>query len=241
MSPTPTASSPASPNRRAVLLGGVMLLTSAGATLAMPEPQVTSAAQIPDVEGMLPQRFGHWDIDRTIIPLAVSPDLQQMLATLYDRTVARTYVNNQGQRVMVSVAYGANQSRALQLHKPEVCYAAQGFRISTVHKGNWAAGGVNIPTMHLVGKLGPRNEPVTYWMRVGEDIARGWFEQNAVRLKYGTRGYIPDGVLFRLSNISPDSVASFELQRQFVDELMAAMTPEARIFFVGNTVMRAAG
>lgn len=241
MSTKPPAATLPNPTRRAVLLGGVMLLTSAGATLAMPKPQVTSASQIPDVEGLLPQRFGRWDIDRTIVPLAVSPDLQQMLATLYDRTVSRTYVNEKGERVMVSVAYGANQSRALQLHKPEVCYAAQGFRISTVQKGNWAAGGVNIPTMHLVGKLGPRNEPVTYWMRVGDDIARGWLEQNAVRLKYGTRGYIPDGVLFRLSSISPDSPAAFELQRQFVDEMMAAMTPQARTFFVGSTVMRTAG
>jgi len=240
MSPTLPAAPLPNPTRRAVLLGGVMLLTSAGATLAMPKPQVTSISQIPDVEGMLPQRFGRWEIDRNIVPLAVSPDLQQMLATLYDRTVSRTYVNEQGERVMVSVAYGANQSRALQLHKPEVCYAAQGFRISTVYKGNWAAGGVNIPTMHLVGTLGQRNEPVTYWMRVGDDIARGWFEQNAVRLKYGTRGYIPDGVLFRLSNISANNPAAFELQRQFVDEMMAAMTPQARTFFVGSTVMRAA-
>ena len=240
MSTTLPTATQTNPTRRAVMLGGVMLLTAAGATLAMPKPQVTSASQIPDVEGMLPKQFGHWVVDPNIIPLAVSPDLEQMLATLYDRTVARTYVDQKGQRIMVSVAYGANQSRALQLHKPEVCYAAQGFRIRDAHKGTWAAGGVNIPTMHLVGQMGPRIEPVTYWMRVGEDIARGWLEQNTVRLKYGTRGYIPDGVLFRLSSINPDSKAAFELQRQFVDEMMVAMTPEARTFFVGNTVMRAA-
>lgn len=227
--------------RRALALGGVMALTSAGATLAMPKPQVTSASQIPDVEGMLPQKFGRWDIDRNTVPLAVSPDVAQMLATIYDRTVSRTYINAAGERIMVSVAYGANQSRALQLHKPEVCYAAQGFSILGVHKGSWAAGGMSIPTMHLVGKLGTRTEPVSYWMRIGDDIARGWLEQNAVRLKYGTRGYIPDGVLFRVSNISSNAPAAYELQRQFIEELMASMTPQARVFFVGASTVRPAG
>ena len=236
---TPTAAF--NPLRRAILLGGAMVLTSAGATLAMPKPQVTSESQIPDVEALLPKRFGHWLIDPNIVPLAVSPDVAQMLSTLYDRTVSRTYVNPKGERIMVSVAYGANQSRALQLHKPEVCYAAQGFRIRDARKGSWAVGGVNVPTMQLVGQLGTRVEPVTYWMRIGDDIASGWFEQNAVRLKYGTRGYIPDGVLFRISSINPDAKAAFELQRQFVDELMVAMTPQARQFFVGSAVMRSAG
>jgi EpsI family protein len=231
----------ANPLRRAIVLGGVMALTSAGATLAMPKPQVTSANQIPDVEALLPKRFGHWVVDPNIIPLAVSPDVEQMLSTIYDRTVSRTYVNPQGKRMMVSVAYGANQSRALQLHKPEVCYAAQGFRIRDVHKSNWEAGGVNIPTMHVVGQMGPRVEPVTYWMRIGDDIARGWYEQNLVRLKYGTRGYIPDGVLFRVSSIDANPAAAYELQRQFIDEMMAAMTPQARDFFLGSVVMRTAG
>jgi EpsI family protein len=233
-----TASGEPRPLRRALVLGGFMALTSAGATLAMPKPQVTSASQIPDVEGLLPQRFGNWDIDRNIVPLAVSPEVAELLSTIYDRTVSRTYVNRKGERIMVAVAYGANQSRALQLHKPEVCYSAQGFRIRDVHKANWLAGGVNIPTMHLVGQIGSRVEPVTYWMRIGDEIARGWYEQNLVRLKYGTRGYIPDGVLFRVSSISPDSAAAYELQRQFIDEIMGVMTPEGRDFFLGSVVMR---
>lgn len=217
-----------------------MVLTSVGAGLAMPRPKVTSSSQIPDVDGLLPKRFGDWDIDRNTVPLTVSPDVAQMLSTLYDRTVARTYVNPRGERMMVSVAYGANQSRALQLHKPEVCYAAQGFRILDVHKGMWPAAGLRIPTMHLVGRMGPRTEPVTYWMRIGDDIARGWLEQNAVRLKYGTRGYIPDGVLFRVSNIGNDASTSFEAQRKFVEELLKAMTPAAREFFLGMTIVNAA-
>lgn len=219
--------------RRSVVLGGLMLATSLGASLAMPKPQVTSKSQIPDLERMIPDTFAGWEIDRTIVPLAVSPEVAQMLGTLYDVTVSRTYVNREGQRIMLSIAYGANQSRALQLHKPEVCYSAQGFRLSGVEKGTWRLPGMVIPTMHLVGTLGGRVEPVTYWMRIGDDIARGWLEQNMVRLKYGTRGTIPDGVLFRISSISTKPQDAYEMQRGFVQDLVAAMTPTARNMFMG--------
>lgn len=227
--------------RRSLVLGGLMAATSVGAVLAKPKPQVTSESQMPDLEALLPEAFGRWTIDRTIVPLAVSPDVAQMLTTIYDRTVARTYVNERRERIMLSVAYGANQSRALQLHKPEVCYSAQGFRITAIEKGQWQLPGAVIPTMHLVGVLGPRVEPVTYWMRIGDDIARGWLEQNTVRLKYGTRGLIPDGVLFRVSNVSTQPKEAYELQRQFVEELVAAMNPKAREVFLGAVALGRAG
>ena len=229
--------SPHSPLRRSIVLGSAMALVSVGSTLAMPKPQVTSESQIPDLEALLPSKFGRWVIDGSIVPLTVSPDVAQMLATLYDRTVSRTYVNDAGERVMLSVAYGTNQSRALQLHKPEVCYVSQGFRLADLRPGQWSAGGFTIPTMHMVTSMGPRVEPVTYWLRIGDDIARGWFEQNKVRLKYGTRGLIPDGVLFRVSSIGGDPAKGFELQRRFVDEMIKEMNPVARKLILGNVVL----
>lgn len=223
--------------RRSVMLAGMMAATSVGAMLATPKPQITSKSQIPDLERLVPKQFGRWVLDASVVPLAVSPEVAQTLGTIYDATLSRTYVNPQGQRVMLSIAYGANQSRALQLHKPEVCYSAQGFRVSDQRLGQWQFDGITVPTMHLVGKLGQRVEPVTYWMRIGDDIARGWFEQNVIRLKYGTRGQIPDGVLFRLSTISPDANASYDIQRQFAQEMLAAMLPQTRAMFVGAVAL----
>ena len=227
--------------RRSIVLAGLMAATSVGAMLATPQPQVTSKSQIPDLERLVPKSFGGWVLDNSIVPLAVSPEVAQMLGTIYDATLSRTYVNPQGQRVMLSIAYGANQSRALQLHKPEVCYASQGFRVSNQQLGQWQFDGITLPTMHLVGSLGQRIEPVTYWMRIGDDIARGWYEQNVVRLKYGTRGQIPDGVLFRVSTIAQDAKASYDLQRQFVQEMLATMTPQSRAVFVGAVALGSAG
>ena len=219
--------------RRSIVIGGLMAATSVAAILAAPKPQVTSESQMPDLERLVPERFGIWTRDLNIVPIEVSPEVAESLSAIYDRTLSRTFVDDNGRRVMLSVAYGANQTRALQLHKPEVCYAAQGFRVSDIRLGKWQFNGITIPTMHLVASQGTRIEPVTYWMRIGDDIARGWFEQNKVRLKYGTRGQIPDGVLFRVSSISSDTNAAFELQREFARDLLAAMTPQARATFVG--------
>ena len=227
--------------RRSILLGGLMAATSVAAMLATPQPQVTSKSQMPDLERLVPERFGRWVIDKSIVPLEISPEVAQTLSAIYDATLSRTYVNPQGQRVMLSIAYGANQSRALQLHKPEVCYASQGFRVGRQRLGQWQFDGITVPTMHLVGTLAQRIEPVTYWMRIGDDIARGWYEQNMVRLKYGTRGRIPDGVLFRLSSITPDAEASYALQREFVQEMLAGMTPQVRSIFVGAVALGRAG
>jgi EpsI family protein len=221
------------PTRRAVVLGGLMAATSGLAVLAMPRLQVTSESQMPNLDSLVPEQFGHWRLDRNTVPLQVSPEVAEMLSSIYDRTLSRTFMNPQGERMMLSIAYGANQSRALQLHKPEVCYSAQGFRIGDLRKADWQIGQISIPTMHLVGVLGPRVEPVTYWMRIGDGIARGWYEQNVARLKYGARGLIPDGVLFRISNISREPKVAFELQRQFTAELVEALSPAARKLFIG--------
>ena len=227
--------------RRAVLVGGLFAATSVGAMLATPKPQVTSASQMPDLERLIPESFGGWRLDKSIVPLSVSPEVAQTLSNIYDKTLSRTYVNVDGQRVMLSIAYGANQTRALQLHKPEVCYAAQGFRVTDIKLGTWQLGSIHVPTMHLIGTQGERTEPVTYWMRIGDDIARGWLEQNKVRLAYGTRGQIPDGLLFRVSTISSMVQPAYEIQRRFVDELLAAVSPPAREVLVGRVALGKAG
>ena len=135
---------------------------------------------------------------------------------------------------MLSLAYGANQSRALQLHKPEVCYAAQGFSVSGVLKSNVSIAGLSIPVMQLVGQQGARVEPITYWMRIGDDLARGWYEQNKVRVLYGLEGKIPDGILVRISNISKDMPQSYGLHARFVTDLYANMPAQARAVLIGS-------
>lgn len=220
--------------RRAVLVGGFMASAAVAGELLKPKPAITRPEQMPDLEKIVPQAFGPWMLDRSVIPLEVPADVANTLNAIYDKTLSRTYVNRDGQRVMLSLAYGANQSRALQLHKPEVCYTAQGFRVGQLRPGVLRLGGSDLPVMRLVGQLGGRVEPITYWMRVGNNVVRGWLEQNRVRLSYGLQGQIPDGLLFRVSMISGDTAASYEIQDLFVNTLLASMSQPNRSVLVGN-------
>lgn len=70
----------------------------------------------------IPASFGNWRIDTSMVPVGNSPDLQARLDEIYSQTLARTYANTKGERIMLSIAYGADQSgEGNQVHRPEFC------------------------------------------------------------------------------------------------------------------------
>jgi hypothetical protein len=71
-------------------------------------------------------------------------------------------------------------------------------------------------------------------MRVGNDITTGVVDRQLVRLKYGLRGLIPDGALMRVSTIGLPKEASYQLQDEFIHDLLAAIAPQDRKFFTGT-------
>jgi EpsI family protein len=136
---------------------------------------------------------------------------------------------------MLSIAYGDDQRRALQIHRPEVCYAAGGFRILMQDKTQIRTMDSLIPVMHLVAKQDNRLEPITYWVRIGKTLVRGNIEQGLARLHYRFNGYIADGLLFRVSSIDTTPSRAFEIQDQFVTDLKAALPEERRWTIFGDT------
>ena len=64
----------------------------------------------------------------------MDPGQKALLDRLYEQQLSRTYENAQGYRIMLSIAYGGNQRDELELHKPEVCYVAQGFVLQDKQK-----------------------------------------------------------------------------------------------------------
>jgi EpsI family protein len=136
---------------------------------------------------------------------------------------------------MLSLAYGANQSRDLQIHRPEVCYSAQGFQIISTNKTSLSTGVGDVPAMQLVAKLGQRNEPITYWVRIGEKVVRGNLEQGFARMQYGLNGVVADGILFRVSSIATDNTQAYASQKQFIDDLLKSVPADTRSYLLGNS------
>jgi hypothetical protein len=52
-------------------------------------------------------------------------------------------------------------------------------------------------------------------------------------MKYGLRGIIPDGALIRVSTVGLSQTASFQLQDQFIRDLLTALPARERKFFTG--------
>jgi EpsI family protein len=134
-------------------------------------------------------------------------------------------VNAAGERMMLTVAYGGDQSDALKAHRQEVCYAAQGFEIRGLGTGRVEASGRSIPVTRFLGVRGERSEPVTYWFTMGDRVVLGRLDRLRAQLAAGFAGRVPDGMLVRISSISNDSPAAFAAQGAFADALLGAMTP----------------
>ncbi len=211
-----------------------MLVASVLAIEAKPTRRVSNLSSPVDLERIVPEEFSGWRVDKTIAPLTVSPDVQARLTQIYSQTLSRTYVNDRGMRVMLSIAYGGDQSDSMQVHKPEICYPSQGFEVAPSKYSTITTAFGEIPVTRLVARLGARNEPISYWIVVGDRIALRGMSQKLAQLRYGVEGKIPDGLLFRVSSIDRDSVAAFALQEEFVQGLLGAVTKDTRERLVGD-------
>jgi EpsI family protein len=212
----------------AYLLGVLMFAAGVAAILARPSTMVSDSRPAVPLEKMVPKRFGDWREAPPGIVQVVNPQTQELLDRLYSEILTRTYVNASGYRIMLSLAYGSDQRGALQAHKPEVCYPAQGFVLRKNEAGLLATSFGEIPVRRLLTTMGARQEPLTYWFTVGDKAVQGAIQKRIVELSFGLTGRIPDGMLFRVSSIDQDEPRAFQLQEQFVNQLLQVVSPVER-------------
>ena len=217
---------------------GILMVSSAAITKVItPSPEIGEQQKQINLEALIPIEFSDWKIDKSVVPLMVNPDDNKLVNKIYNQTLSRTYINKRGERVMLVIAYGEDQTKDLQVHRPEVCYPADGFTIGNMTKSFVDTTIGRIPVMLLVATKGARIEPITYWIRVGDSVTRGWFEQKIAAIRYGLTGKVPDGLLFRVSTISNDEQDSYRIQQIFVTALLKAVRSDDRHWLVGQTRM----
>ncbi len=214
----------------AVVASVLMISTAAAAPLLKPVPDSRPA---PDLERVFPAQFGDWKVDPEIVPVTPAADVQANLDRLYDQIVSRTYVNSAGERMMLTVAYGGDQSDALKAHRQEVCYRAQGFDIASLQHARLSTPRNDIPVTRFHAVLGERSEPVTYWFTMGERVVLGRGERLRVQLENGLAGRIPDGMLVRVSSISGDPPSAYAAHAAFVAAIVAAVPSNDAARIVG--------
>jgi len=221
--------------RRGLVLLGAMACTAAASEALKPRQRLSLTKPPIQLEQQVPSVIAGWAIDASIVPLLPDASLQARLDSLYSQLLARTYVNARGQRVMLSIAYGADQSsEATAVHRPEFCYSAQGFRVSSAGRHLLALGQQRIEVQRLIGEMGGRFEPITYWVTLDEHATLPGLSRKLDQLRYGLKGQIPDGMLLRVSTVGLPQEQSFAVQQEFLEALYEAVSPPVRSRYFGS-------
>lgn len=223
-----------------VLASTAIVLAAILSQVMVPKRLMARTAASPSLEEIIPRQFGTWRLVPEISPIKpidtdayFQPDA--LAAKVYSQEAARGYSDGQGNIVMLLVAYGPVQNYRLKAHRPEICYTANGFRVSGKTEATLQIGPGEAPisVARLIAERESRLEPITYWMRVGNDISNGVIDNQLSRLKYGLKGIIPDGALVRISTIGLSEDAAFRLQDQFIRDLLHAIPAQELKFFIG--------
>lgn len=213
----------------------VLMLCGAGlAVLLRANQKLTEQLPKVNLEEMIPRTFVGWREDDHLARQIVDPRQKQQIEKIYDQTLARTYRNSGGEAIMLSIAYGGDQSDTLQVHLPDGCYAGEGFSIGEESRGILATGFKEIPVTRLVASRGMRVEPITYWMTTAGKPSNNSWDMKKAKLEYTLRGKVPDGILIRVSSIGADTVKAWQTHHQFVAALLESVSPESRVRLIGT-------
>lgn len=227
---TGDGAAPGDGSRRELLLGGMMLAAAGTALWATPRRYQSSLGQA-KLDALVPKSFEGWTMEA--VSGLVLPPADQMSDAIYKELVTRTYSHPDRPSVMLLIAYGGSQGGVIQVHRPEFCYPAGGYRLTRIEpRMTPLAPGVEIPSRFIRAESDVRTEQIVYWTRLGTHFPRTWGEQRVAVLEENLAGNIPDGVLVRMSTIAPGPVEG--VLDGFAAALYRSVGPRMRGVLVGE-------
>jgi EpsI family protein len=221
---------PAIPLRLSLILSAAMMLAAMLAYWAT--PHLVEVTDAPSLEDTVPRQFGDWrELPTPYAQVSLSTGNDPNMENPYDQTVMRTYVNGKGQQVMLALAWGKRQRQEVKIHRPDLCYVAQGYKIQSLKAVTYAnilaPSGEPIVGNHMYAQGNRGGEAVSYWVRIGDIYSEDAFETRFHIFREGLKGRVPDGILVRASvRVRDEGEAQkvWPLMDQFLADL-AAMTP----------------
>lgn len=226
--------------RRAAFISA-LLCAAAAAAYAM-TPRLVSIKNAPSLETEVPRQFGDWkEIPSPYVQVPLTAGLDTNMDQPYDQILTRTYVNSQGHRVMLALAWGEKQRQEVKIHRPDLCYIAQGFEIKKLETirfnkiqptENKSAIGKRMIAMSANG-----GEAVSYWMRIGNLYSEDAFQTRLHIFKAGLENQIPDGILVRASmtiNKANVDLQTWETLETFLIDLVQSSSLNAKLLLLGQ-------
>lgn len=191
-----------------------------------------------DLENNIPKAFGEWSLAPVLIQQVSLASDNNMQNQVYDDVLMRTYINKQGEKVMLALAYVKEQRQDVKVHQPDNCYPAQGFQMLQSELTTFKIDANKYP---IIGKnqvyMGSTHrEAVSYWIRVGDDTFLSGLQMRLKTIKDGVlKQRFDDGMLVRVSSeltADEDTKKLFHLHERFLNDLTASVTGNKRRLLV---------
>jgi EpsI family protein len=222
---------------------GLLLLVASGLAYTL-RPQPVVGVRDVHLENQIPTAFGQWREVRTglmqidLAPRGENGEQEATLVYPYDLTLTRVYQRTDGQVVMLALAWGSKQRQEIKVHRPDLCYAGQGFQVVEQTSAPFElAPGTKVIATHMLTKGASRLEPVTFWIRTGDKITLSSWQSRLEILKEGLHGRVPDGILVRVSQALPlgaSPESSYQVQESFLQELFSVADASGKRMLVGK-------
>lgn len=223
--------------RKSLLIATLLILAAILAVKLTPTMHAVDTT--PDLENIIPTKFGEWtQIADPFTQVSLTTGGNDLASQLYDKIVMRTYANKNGDRVMLAIAYAREQKQDIKIHRPEVCYVAQGFQLlSKTPNTIEMLSAKPIKALRLLVSNQSRYETISYWIRIGDDYPASGMSARLKILRDGLKGKVLDGVLVRVSTAISDPVGAavaYKSQEAFVVSLIDAVQTSKRSLFISN-------
>ena len=222
-------------SRRKLLIGSSLIIVAGISEGYVPRRREESMTT-PRFEALFPRKLGAWQYFESAG--FVLPPQDQLSKDLYEQLLTRVYadtLNTEIPPMMMVLAYSSVQEGRLQVHRPEVCYPAAGFTIVQNDPLEIRlSDGKSVSCRFLVAQRGARQECILYWTRVGDAIPTRWFDQRLQMAKDNLRGWIPDGLLARLSVLSPDPEEAAKILVGFFKIMVDTVGKPGRRMLIGD-------
>jgi len=213
----------ARPDRRQVVLGGMLLTAGAGAAILRAQQRSNRGADI-SLNRVVPRQIGPYRF-ASATGLIV-PSREETSTPIYDDVLTRVYVADKLLPLMLLIAYGSAQNADLALHRPEACYPSAGYQLGRASLLS-LAGVPGEMASALTATRSGHDEQLYYWSRIGRSFPATRFQEKWAVLRANLWNEKPDGVLVRLSIRSPDREAAMKQMMAFNHMLLTAMSPAA--------------
>ena len=216
-------------DRRKFLLG-LLFASAAGAALWRKPDIRLDYLGSNKLENLVPKSIGPWNYVAAS-GLVVPPD-DQLVQAVYSQLLTRVYWDGETSPVMLLIAQSGSQTGFLQIHRPETCYTAGGYKISEVMPHPIRVGPKVVSANMMDASSGGPTEHVVYWTRVGRMMPMSWKEQKLAVAEQNLQRIVPDAILVRVSSVSDDRDAALAAIDRFVRAMLDSVPAKMQSVFI---------